>query len=414
MTDREQRRTGTREFDLVLFGATGFTGRLVAEYLVKKRPALRWALAGRSLGKLERVRDELSALEPSAKGLPLVAADSMDRAAMDGLARRTRVVCTTVGPYVLYGSALLGACAEQGTDYCDLTGEPHWVREMIDAHQARAAETGARIVPSCGFDSIPSDLGVLLLHEQLAARGGRLAEAHYRVRRMKGGASGGTIASGLHMAERMSDPQVRRVLDDPYSLNPEGAPGVAGQEDWLRPRRDAETGRWLAPFFMAAVNTRVVRRSNALLGYAYGREFRYDEAVDVGRGLAGMARAAATSAGMALSGAVAFAPVRKLAQRFLPAPGEGPSREERESGSFDIELLGVGTAGERVRARVGATQDPGYGATSWMLGESALCLAEDALPQRGGLLTPASCMGMKLVERLRAAGMTFQAEAVRG
>jgi len=414
MTDREQRRTGTREFDLVLFGATGFTGRLVAEYLVKKRPALRWALAGRSLGKLERVRDELSALEPSAKGLPLVAADSMDRAAMDGLARRTRVVCTTVGPYALYGSALLGACAEQGTDYCDLTGEPHWVREMIDAHQARAAETGARIVPSCGFDSIPSDLGVLLLHEQLAARGGRLAEAHYRVRRMKGGASGGTIASGLHMAERMSDPQVRRVLDDPYSLNPEGAPGVSGQEDWLRPRRDAETGRWLAPFFMAAVNTRVVRRSNALLGYAYGREFRYDEAVDVGRGLAGMARAAATSAGMALSGAVAFAPVRKLAQRFLPAPGEGPSREERESGSFDIELLGVGTAGERVRARVGATQDPGYGATSWMLGESALCLAEDALPQRGGLLTPASCMGMKLVERLRAAGMTFQAEAVRG
>ena len=411
MTDREQRRTGTREFDLVLFGATGFTGRLVAEYLVKKRPALRWALAGRSLDKLGAVRDELSALEPSAKQLPLVAADSMDRAAMDGLARRTRVVCTTVGPYALYGSALLGACAEQGTDYCDLTGEPHWVREMIDAHQARAAETGARIVPSCGFDSIPSDLGVLLLHEQLAARGGRLAEAHYRVRRMKGGASGGTIASGLHMAERMSDPQVRRVLDDPYSLNPEGAPGVAGQEDWLRPRRDPETGRWLAPFFMAAVNTRVVRRSNALLGYAYGREFRYDEAVDVGRGLGGMARAAATSAGMALSGAVAFAPVRKLAQRFLPAPGEGPSREERESGSFDIELLGVGTAGERVRARVGAKQDPGYGATSWMLGESALCLAEDALPERGGLLTPASCMGMKLVERLRAAGMTFQAEA---
>jgi short subunit dehydrogenase-like uncharacterized protein len=409
MTDREQRRS--REFDLVLFGATGFTGRLVAEYLVKKRPSLRWALAGRSLGKLERIRDELSALDPSAKQLPLVAADSMDRAAMDGLARRTRVVCTTVGPYALYGSALLGACAEQGTDYCDLTGEPHWVREMIDTHQARAAETGARIVPSCGFDSIPSDLGVLMLHEQLAARGGRLAEVHYRVRRMKGAASGGTIASGLHMAERMSDPRVRRVLADPYSLDPEGGPRVAGQEDWLRPRKDAQTGRWLAPFFMAAVNTRVVRRSNALLGYAYGREFRYDEAVDVGRGLAGMARAAATSAGMALSGAVAFAPVRKLAQRFLPAPGEGPSREERESGSFDIELLGVGTAGERVRARVGAKQDPGYGATSWMLGESALCLAEDALPERGGLLTPASCMGMKLVERLRAAGMTFQTEA---
>lgn len=411
MTEREQRRTRTREFDLVLFGATGFTGRLVAEYLVKKRPALRWALAGRSLGKLERVRDELSALEPSAKELPLLTGDSLDGAAMDGLARRTRVVCTTAGPYALHGSALLGACAEQGTDYCDLTGETHWVREMIDAHHARAAETGARIVPSCGFDSIPSDLGVLLLHEQLAARGGRLAEAHYRVLRMKGGASGGTIASGLLAAERMKDPAVRRVLANPYALDPEGAPRLPGQEDWLRPRRAPETGRWLAPFFMAAVNTRVVRRSNALLDYAYGREFRYDEAVDVGRGLPGLARAAATSAGMALSGVVRFAPVRKLAERFLPAPGEGPSREERESGSFEIELLGVGTSGERVRARVGAKQDPGYGATSWMLGESALCLAEDTLPERGGLLTPASCMGMKLVERLRAAGMTFQAEA---
>lgn len=409
MTDREQRRTGTREFDLVLFGATGFTGRLVAEYLVKKRPSLRWALAGRNLAKLEREREELARLEPSAKELPLLAGDSTDRAAMDGIARRTRVVCTTAGPYALYGSALLGACAEQGTDYCDLTGEPHWVREMIDAHHARAVETGARIVPSCGFDSIPSDLGVLLLHEQLAARGGRLAEAHFRMRRMKGSASGGTIASALDTAARMSDPAVRRVLEDPYSLNPEGAPGAAGQEDWLRPRREPETGRWLAPFVMAAVNTRVVRRSNALMGYAYGREFRYDEAVDVGRGLSGLARAAATSAGMAMGGALAFGPVRKLARRFLPAPGEGPSREARESGFFDIELLGVGTAGERVRARVGAKQDPGYGATAWMLGESALCLAEDALPERGGLLTPASCMGMKLVERLRAAGMTFQA-----
>ncbi|KFA93059.1 saccharopine dehydrogenase family protein [Archangium violaceum] len=411
MTDREQRRTRAREFDLVLFGATGFTGRLVAEYLVKKRPSLRWALAGRSREKLERVREELATREPSAKELPLVAGDSLDKAAMEGLASRTRVVCTTAGPYARYGSVLLGACAEQGTDYCDLTGETQWVREMIDAHHARAVETGARIVPSCGFDSIPSDLGVLLLHEQLAAKGGRLAEAHYRVRRMKGGASGGTIASGLHAAERMGDPAVRQVFADPFSLSPEGAPDRRGHEDWLRPRRDPETGRWLAPFFMAAVNTRVVRRSNALLGYAYGREFRYDEAIDVGRGPAGLARAAATSAGMALSGAMVFGPVRKLAERFLPAPGEGPSREERESGFFDIELHGVGTAGERVRARVGAKQDPGYGATSWMLGESALCLAEDELPERGGLLTPASCMGMKLVERLRAAGMTFQAEA---
>ncbi|MCY1083254.1 saccharopine dehydrogenase family protein [Archangium lansingense] len=411
MTDSDRGRTGAREFDLILFGATGFTGRLVAEYLVKKRPSLRWALAGRSFGRLERVRNELATLEPSAKELPLLVGNSMDRAAMDRLVRRTRVLCTTAGPYARYGSALLGACAEQGTDYCDLTGETHWVREMIDTHHARAVETGARIVPSCGFDSIPSDLGVLMLHEALVARGGRLAEAHYRVLRMKGAASGGTIASALHAAERMGDPSVRRVLADPYALNPEGARSGPGPEDSFRPRKDPETGRWLAPFFMAPVNTRVVRRSNALLDQAYGHEFRYDETVDVGAGFTGLARAAMTSAGMVMSGAVAFAPVRMLAARLLPAPGEGPSREEREGGWFDIELLGVGTAGERVRARVGAKQDPGYGATSWMLGESALCLAQDELPRRGGLLTPASCMGMKLVERLRAIGMTFQVES---
>ena len=411
MTASEQRRSRDTEFELILFGATGFTGRLVAEYLVKKRPAIRWALAGRSRDKLERVRDELCAMEPSAKELPLVVGDSQDRAAMEALARRTRVVCTTAGPYALYGSELLGACAEQGTDYCDLTGETHWVRKMIDAHHARAVETGARIVPSCGFDSIPSDLGVLLLHEHLAARGKRLAEVQYRVLRMKGGPSGGTIASGLDTAARMGDPTVRRILADPYGLNPEGLRGGAQERDSLRPRRDPETGRWLAPFFMAMVNTRVVRRTNALLDFAYGRDFHYEETVDMGAGLAGLTRAAATSTGLTLSGLMAFAPVRKLATRFLPAPGEGPSREQRENGSFEIELLGRGTEGERLRARVGARQDPGYGATSWMLAESALCLAQDELPRRGGLLTPASCMGMKLVERLRAAHITFQVEA---
>jgi short subunit dehydrogenase-like uncharacterized protein len=410
MTDSEQRHTRDREFDLVLFGATGFTGRLVAEYLVKKRPSVRWALAGRGRDKLERVREELSAVEPSAKELPLVVGDSQDRAAMEELARRTRVVCTTVGPYGRYGSVLLGVCAEQGTDYCDLTGETHWVRKMIDAHQARAVETGARIVPSCGFDSIPSDLGVFLLHEHLAARGKRLAEVHYRVLRLKGTASGGTIASALDTAARMGDPAVRRVLADPYALNPEGARGEAEEGGSLLPRRDSETGRWLAPFIMALVNERVVRRSNALLDFAYGRDFRYDESVDVGAGLAGLARASATSAGMAMSGLLTIAPIRKLATRFLPAPGEGPSREQRERGSFEIGLLARTTDGERLRARVGASQDPGYGATSWMLAESALCLAQDELPRRGGLLTPASCMGMKLVERLRAAGMTFQVD----
>jgi short subunit dehydrogenase-like uncharacterized protein len=408
-------RAKSAELDLVLFGATGFTGRLVAEYLVQKRPSVRWAIAGRSRDKLERVRDELAAIDPGAKDLPIVVGDSLDRAAMDDIAKRTRVVCTTVGPYAKYGSALVAACAEHGTDYCDLTGETFWVRDMIDAHHARAAETGARIVCSCGFDSIPSDLGVFLLHNHLAARArgadGRLAEAHFRVLRMKGGASGGTIASALGTAERFGDRSVRRVLSDPYALNPKGEHGGPDARDSMAPRRDPQTGRWLAPFVMGPVNTRVVRRTNALLGYPYGRDFRYDEAVDAGEGAAGLARAAMVSAGLlGFTAALALKPARTLLARVLPAPGEGPSREKRESGYFKVEIRGVSAAGEAVRARVEASQDPGYGATAWMLAESALCLAEDDLPTRGGLLTPASCMGMQLASRLREAGITLRVE----
>jgi short subunit dehydrogenase-like uncharacterized protein len=406
-TNGEGRRARDTELDLVLFGATGFTGRLVAEYLVKKRPAVRWALAGRSRDKLEQVRSELAAIDPAAKDLPIVVGDSLDRAAMNDVARRAGVVCTTAGPYARYGSVLLGACAEQGADYCDLTGETYWVRAMIDAHHARAMETGARIVPSCGFDSIPSDLGVYLVHEHLAARGKQLAEAHYRLRRMKGGASGGTIASALDTAVQMQDPEVRRILSDPYSLNPEGARGGLDGGDPFAPRRDPETGHWLAPFVMGPVNTRVVRRSNALLDFAYGRGFRYDETLDTGAGLPGALKAAVTSAGMVAGmAALALPPVRKLIAQKIP-PGKGPSREERESGFFRIEILAKSTDGERLRARVEGNLDPGYGMTAVMLAESALCLAQDDLPARGGILTPASSMGGALLSRLRTAGMVF-------
>jgi len=411
MATREPHREGKKEFDLVIFGATGFTGGLVAGYLAKKHPAVRWAIAGRSRDKLERLRDSLSVVDPALKELPILEADSLDRKAMDGLAQRTRVVCTTAGPYARYGSALLGACAEHGTDYCDLTGEVYWVRTMIDAHHARAVETGARIVPSCGFDSIPSDLGVFMLYKHLAAQGRKLAEVHFRVTRMKGGASGGTIASGLDTMERMRDPAVRRLLMNPYALNPEGERSGPDVPDVIRPRRDPHTGRWLGPFVMAAVNTRVVRRSNALLEFAYGRDFRYDESMDTGKGLSGMVRAVATSGGLVGGMALAGFPAGwKLIERYLPAPGEGPNREQREQGYFKCELLAVATDGGKFVGRVAANQDPGYGATSWMLSESALCLAEDDLPRRGGILTPASSMGMTLIERLRAAGMTFQVE----
>jgi len=400
-----------KEFDLVLFGATGFTGKLTAEYLIKKRPALRWALAGRSRDKLERVRDDLAAIDPAARDLPILVGDSLDRAAMDSIAARARVVCTTVGPYARYGGPLVAACAEHGSAYCDLTGETPWIREMIDAHHERAAETGARIVNCCGFDSIPSDLGVFVLHDHLAKQGKQLAEAHYRLVRAKGGLSGGTAASIFNIATQMGDPKVRRALGDPYALNPKGSPRGPDKGDLLHPARDAETGHWIAPFVMASINTRIVRRSNALFDFAYGRDFRYDEAIDMGRGPLGLARATGLSAGMAgFMIAVGIGPTRKLLERKLPSPGEGPSREERENGYFRIEIHAKSTDGERLRARVEADNDPGYGATAKMLAESALCLAQDDLPARGGILTTAAAMGMKLVERLRGAGMRFEVQ----
>jgi short subunit dehydrogenase-like uncharacterized protein len=397
-----------RDFDLVLFGATGFTGRLVAEHLVRRRGGLRLALAGRSREKLERVRGDLAAIDAAARDLPLLVADALDPASIGPLARRARVVCSTVGPFARYGRELARACAESGTDYCDSTGEPQFVRFTIDACHARAAETGARLVSCCGFDSVPSDLGVFLLHEALSARGKQLAEAHLRLRRAKGGVSGGTIASMLALVEEARDPAVRRVLGDPYGLCP-GEPRGPDGSDSRGPRRDADTGRFTAPFVMAAINTRVVRRTNALLGYPYGRDFRYDEAVDTGRGALGLARAVAMSAG--IGGALALAaigPGRRLLERVVPAPGEGPSRRARDRGSFRVEVRGVSTDGERLVAIVSGERDPGYAGTAILVGESALCLAEDALGAKGGVLTPASCMGHALVERLRAQGIRLE------
>jgi short subunit dehydrogenase-like uncharacterized protein len=400
-----------KDFDLVLFGATGFTGRLTAEYLAKKRPGLRWALAGRSRDKLERVRGELAAIDPALSDLPLVVGDSLDPASVEAMVRRTRVVCTTVGPYDRYGGPLVAACAEHGVHYCDLTGEPQFIRAMIDAHHERAAATGARIVHCCGFDSIPSDLGVLMLHEHLKASGQRLAAAHLRVLKLKGGPSGGTVASVLGVADRFRDPEGRRMIFDPYALNPAGAPRGDDRRDLDGPRRDPDTGHWAAPWLMAAINARVVRRSNALLDFAYGRDFRYDEAIDVGSGPLGFARAAAVSAAMGgFAAAALFPPTRALIDRIVPASGEGPSPEARERGSFRIAIRGETARGERIIGRVEGKGDPGYAATAVMLGESALCLSLDELPARGGVLTPASAMGMTLMDRLRAAGMTFRVE----
>jgi short subunit dehydrogenase-like uncharacterized protein len=402
-----------REFDVIVWGASGFTGRLVAEHLLADYGtdgALRWALAGRSEAKLTDVRRGLG---PEAAALPLLLADADDQPGLDDLARRARVVCSTVGPYALYGSKLVAACVHQGTHYCDLTGEVPWMRRMIDLHHQRARDTGARIVHTCGFDSIPSDLGVWFLQREMRRRRGTCAsQIKFRVREARGGFSGGTIASLLNVLDEAErDPDIRKVLADPYSLNPTAERrGLDGPERSL-PEYDADFDAWVTPFVMAAINTRVVRRSNALLDYAYGHEFRYDEGMLMPLGIWGFPLAAGLSSGTAAVRAMAsVGALRRGLAGLLPQPGQGPSRQVRESGHYRIELLGRCDEGKgaTLRVMIHGDRDPGYGSTSRMLGEAAVCLAKDSLASPGGVLTPSVAMGDALLERLPVhAGVTF-------
>jgi len=337
--------------------------------------------------------------------------DALDDQQVAAMVARTRVVCTTVGPYAKYGMPLVAACAEAGVHYCDLTGETQFIRATIEAHHDRAKKSGARIVHCCGFDSIPSDLGVHVVGRHFEARGDRLVEAHGRLRTGSGGVSGGTIASMLNILEQSRSPEIRRALVDPYVLLPQGAPRGPDVRDIGGIGRDREQGRWLAPFVMAAINARIVRRSNALRGFPYGERFFYDETIDVGGGAFGMMRAAAMTGGLGLVTALGVtSPGRKLLQRVLPKPGEGPSREQRERGSFVMDIIGRSEKGERAVGRVSGNKDPGYGATSQMIGEAALCLASDAQSSEGGILTPSSAMGDLLVDRLRAVGMQLSVQ----
>ncbi len=407
-------RSSKRTYDVVVYGATGFTGRLVAEYLAEAYgfDRLKWALAGRNADKLERERASLAKRWPAAAGLPLIIADSFDPESLQVMARSTRVVCTTVGPYAKYGALLVATCAAEGTDYCDLTGETQFIRRMLDDHHATAQRSGARIVHCCGFDSIPSDLGALVFQEHAIAAHGQPADAiTLYTWRTKGGASGGTIASMMNVAdEARRDPATRKVLFDPYALNPEGQRQGPDGRDLMGPEYDPVIGSWVGPWVMAAINTRVVRRTNALLGYKYGESFKYREVMRFGDGLRGRASATAFSLGLGgFMAGVAAPPVRRLMQRWLPGPGEGPSREAQSAGMFELRLIGT-VRGADIRVKVRGEKDPGYGATAIMLGESAVCLAKDRREtlKTKGILTPAAAMGMVLVERLRRAGMTFE------
>jgi short subunit dehydrogenase-like uncharacterized protein len=407
----------SRDHDVVLFGATGFTGRLVAEYLATHAPSdLRVALGGRNAKKLDNVREELARTAPRVSEWPLVQADSHDHSALADVAKSARVVCSTVGPYAKHGHALVAACAEHGTHYTDITGEVQFVRASIDANHERAQRSGAKIVHCAGFDSIPSDLGVFMLHAFLRARGASLAHATYALAAAKGGMSGGTFQSMLNvMEEATRDRAVRRLFGNPYGLNPDPSDRGPDGRDQMGLRWDRELGAWTGPFLMAAVNTRIVRRTNALLGYPYGKGFRYREVTVFKRGPTGLARAALMSGGVSLFAMCAMTrPGRALLEKVLPGSGEGPSSEARKNGFFKVRLFGEGQASDgsnvRVHGTVAGTSDPGYGETAKMLAESTLCLARDSLSEGGGVLTPASAMGEKLIARLRDRGMTFSVE----
>ena len=403
-----------RTFDLVVHGASGFVGRLLAARLAEHAPpGTRVALAGRSRARVEEVR---VSLPPAARDWPVLVADSADAGSLAALAEQTRVLATTVGPYARHGIGVVGACASAGTDYADLTGEVLFVRAAIDAWDAVAQETGARLVHACGYDSIPSDLSTLLLAERAAADGaGGLTDVRL-VATASGGVSGGTVDSLRGQLDAVrSDRGLRRLAADPFALSPEreAEPDTPQPPDAPPPARAAD-GRWTAPFVMAPFNTRVVRRSNALSGWSYGRSLRYGEVMGCGRGPVGALTAAGVTGGLAgLLAAMAFPPTRAVVDRVLPAPGSGPSERTRQRGWFRM-VADAGTeSGRRYRATAAGRGDPGYAATAVMLGEAALALAldRDRLPDRAGSLTPATALGGVLVERLRSAGHTYEVTA---
>jgi short subunit dehydrogenase-like uncharacterized protein len=401
---------GARRFDLVLFGATGFTGRLVAEYLARQTAgtSLVWALGGRNVGKLEKVRAALAEIDAACADLAIVEADALDAAAMARVANETRVVCTTVGPYAQYGAPLVAACVKAGTHYCDLTGEVPFIRASIDMNHEDAQRTGARIVHCCGFDSVPSDLGTLFLQRELTERCGAPARQVTALFGETSGAfSGGTVASLLGIIDAAAqDRETRRLLGDPHGLDPAGGPRSAAK-DVRGPGWDRVLKRPTAPFIMAAINTRIVRRSHALMGYPWGEDFVYDERMSLPRSAGGVAAALGiTGAVVGFVAATQVPALRKQIEKRLPQPGEGPDADARARGHWTVRLHGE-SAGTTLIATVGDRLDPGYAGTAKILGEAARCLADDELASGGGVLTPASAMGEALIERLIGAGVRF-------
>ena len=398
----------TKEFDIIVWGASGFTGRLVAAYLFKQygtQGDLKWAMAGRSQEKLTAVRAEVAD-----SSVPIVLADSNDVASLKAMILRTKVVCTTVGPYVTYGSKLVAACIAHGAHYCDLAGEVQWMRQMIDKHHEEAQANGVKIVHTCGFDSIPSDMGVYFTQkEALVQKGQRAKRIRMRVAGMRGGLSGGTYASlSKVLEEAMQDKEIYKVLVNPYGLNPTDKQEGGDHPDLQKVIFDPTSKSWIGPFIMAGINTKVVRRSNALSGYAYGNDFRYDEATMSGKGFKGRMKGIMSALPLILMTAKPGSILKRIANRMFPKPGEGPTKDQRENGFYSLRFYATLEDGSTALGKVTGDKDPGYGSTSKMLGEAAVCLAKDSLPEISGILTPSTAMGDALLDRLeKHAGLTF-------
>jgi len=404
-----------RPNDLILFGATSFVGKILARYLLDQfgaRGNLKWAIAGRSEEKLGELRRSLGM---KASKVPLIVADAADEDALGRMCSETRAVISTVGPYALYGEPLVKVCAESGTDYCDLAGEVQWIHQMLQRYERKARASGARIVHCCGFDSMPSDLGVHFLQQRAIEQFGEpCTRVKMRVKAMRGGVSGGTVASAMTAVKQAAaDPALRKELANPYSLCPADHASKVRQPNVSFAEYDDDFGSWVAPFVMAVVNTRVVHRSNALAHHAYGKDFRYDEAVLMGRGIKGRLAAAGMAAGLGgFMLASAIGPARWALERFvLPGPGEGPSPETQRKGFFDLRFFGRTADGRELRTRVTGDGDPGYGSTAKMLGQAGAYLALDVprAEKPGGFWTPATIFGDGLIGRLTAhSGLTFE------
>ena len=397
-----------RKFDIIIWGASSFTGKLVTEYLFNKfgSSKIKWAIAGRDLGKLKKVRSQVAD-----KNIPIFIADSFDKESLLKIVKKTKVICSTVGPYSLYGTKLVKLCVENYTNYCDITGEAHWIRTLIDNFHEEAKSKKIKIVNSCGFDSIPSDMGVYFIQNEMKKVYKTYAKSiKMRVAGIRGGISGGTYSSLNNLLkEAYADKSIFKVLNNPYGLNPKDKMDGLDKKDLRKIIFDKESNSWIYPFIMAGINTKIVRRSNALINFQYGKDFRYDEAMIAGKGISGFWKAILAVFPLAMVGLNPNSFLKKIINSFMPKPGEGPGVEKRKNGFYNLRFYITIDEKRKAFAKVIGDSDPGYGSTSKMLAESALCLAFDNLPKNYGILTPSSAMGEKLLDRLiKNAGLSFE------